>query len=311
MVPVVEADGMAPTTPGSPTVDHAVFAWDDLEAVEAVLADLGLTPDYGGAHGDGTTHMSLLGFDDGSYVEFIAGTDVDEPPVRWPDEIAGRAGPCSWALVVDDVAGQLKRLLDRGASVSGPNPESRKRSDGTLVEWATGVYTVGSGDAGIRAGTARDVLPFFIEDRTPRRYRVRPSRSVAGGPLTGVEHAVVAVESLDETGSLFRRFHGYPTPRRTDDESLDARLAWFPGRPAMLAAPLADDGWIAERLEQFGPGPCAFLIGTEDIGVAADVVPLTGRTEWAGRGVAWLDADPFVRRLGVVEVGDGGPPGES
>lgn len=286
-----------------PTVDHAVFAWPDLEEVEAGLSDLGLAPEYGGTHGDGTTHMSLLGFDDGSYLEFIAATDTDEPPVRWPDEITGAAGPCSWSLVVEDLVGELSRLLDRGASVYGPRPESRERPDGTLVEWATGTYLVEDGADGLAREATADLLPFLIADRTPRRYRVQPTESVAGGPLTGVEHVVLAVESLGPPTRMFRRLHDYPTAREFEAPSLGARLAWFPGRPAILAAPLedAEDGRVAERLASFGPGPCAFLLGTSDVEAAGDAVALTGRTAWMGRAVGWLDADPFDRRLGVVE----------
>src|SRR5262249_49892786 len=54
------------------SVDHASICGLDLQAMQQAFSDAGLKPDYGGPHTNGGTHMALLGFDDGSYLEFIA-----------------------------------------------------------------------------------------------------------------------------------------------------------------------------------------------------------------------------------------------
>ncbi|WP_137285377.1 VOC family protein [Halorussus salinisoli] len=59
------------------TLDHVPFAWHDLDEITAEFDRLGLTPDYGGVHDKGVTHMAVLGFDDQSYVEQAEGTSRD------------------------------------------------------------------------------------------------------------------------------------------------------------------------------------------------------------------------------------------
>ena len=61
-----------PTSARSLKVDHASVCGSDLEAMRQALAEVGLKTDYGGPHANGVTHMALLGFEDGSYLELIA-----------------------------------------------------------------------------------------------------------------------------------------------------------------------------------------------------------------------------------------------
>lgn len=272
-------------------LDHAVFAWEDLDAITEVFTRLGLAPEYGGQHGDGTTEMAVLGFDDGSYFELIAPTDAEEPPQRWPDELADSAGPCAWCLDVDDLRARLKRLIDAGTEVRGPTPLSRERPDGTLVEWEMGWY-------GSEAATQR--FPFLISDLTPREYRVRPSESVAGSTLTGIGQVVLAVADLDAAVDQFRRLHRYPSPTRSVAEPFGATLASFPGKPAVLAEPLGETR-IADRLERYRSCPCAYLVESPDFDATEREYPLTGLTEWFGHRIGWFDAPELDQRVGVIE----------
>lgn len=52
-------------------VDHASVCGPDLEPMRQAFASVGLVTDYGGPHAS-VTHMALLGFEDGSYLELIA-----------------------------------------------------------------------------------------------------------------------------------------------------------------------------------------------------------------------------------------------
>ena len=45
-------------------VDHVPICVAELGKVQQAFAAAGLTPDYGGPHSTGGTHMALLGFDD-------------------------------------------------------------------------------------------------------------------------------------------------------------------------------------------------------------------------------------------------------
>ncbi|MDA4132707.1 MAG: hypothetical protein OK454_06230, partial [Thaumarchaeota archaeon] len=64
-------------------------------------------------------------------------------------------------------------------------------------------------------------------------------------------------------------------------------LASFSGTPVVLAVP-SGTGWLAQRLERFGPSPCAFLIDTADLAGAADRHPLQPRQDWFEGSLRWV-----------------------
>src|SRR5262245_43043314 len=152
-------------------IDHVTIAWSSLETVERAFADVGLATEYGGPHGNGITHMDVLGFDNGSYIELISTMQPGlNPDASWAEAIVGNAGPCAWAVRAQDVAGEIERVRTLGIPVAGPNPGSRSRPDGQLLEWE--VADPGGWGTGA-------LLPFLIKDRTPRELRVHPAASVA------------------------------------------------------------------------------------------------------------------------------------
>jgi hypothetical protein len=279
-----------------PTVDHVVFAWDDLDELSERFAAVELSPEYGGPHDNGATHMSVLGFEDGSYVELIAPTGDGRPPL-WGSLMRGQGGPSAWCLDVADVERAVKQAVDADVAVAGPWAESRERPDGVRVEWDKALLGVEQNSADQESW----LLPFVISDRTPRRYRVRPSDSAVAAPVEGVETVVLAAAELDRTVERLTRLFRLPTPVTDTVDALDARVASFPGTAVALATPVDDEGWVADRLSAFGPGPCTYLLRTSDVDDATSHHPTTGVDEWPTGRVAWLDADPFRTTLGLVE----------
>jgi hypothetical protein len=157
--------------------------------MQQAFAEVGLKTDYGGPHANGVTHMVLLGFEDGSYLELIApqrayaveGSD-------WAKFMAADDGACAWAVAVADVRCEVARLKGSGVKVEGPFPGSRKRPDGAVLEWQT---------ARVGTGTPGATLPFLIQDKTPRGLRAQPSASVKGSGLKGIAMVVLGVRDLD------------------------------------------------------------------------------------------------------------------
>jgi hypothetical protein len=277
-------------------IDHVTIAGMELDPMRRAFAEVGLATEYGGAHSGGVTHMALLGFDDGSYIELIAAADPGRANLsgtRWAAQIAGNAGPAAWAARVEDIAAESARILSLGVPVAGPIEMSRQRPDGALVEWE--LAFLGDQPAGA-------VLPFLIQDHTPRDRRVVPSPSVAGSELRGVARVVLGVHRIEPAAALFQRVYGWPDPVVHQD-GFDAQLAHFAGTPVILAAPAGNESWLAERLERFGEMPCAFLLGSVDIGVSAQRPRLERAGEWFGQRVAWFDrARLHGIRLGVIQV---------
>jgi hypothetical protein len=274
-------------------IDHVTVAGDDLSALEANFSAAGLTPEYGGEHSNGATHMALLGFDDGSYVELISTTERARAAGRddfwWADRIGGNAGPAAWAVRSAGIEDDADRLRSAGVDVAGPSGYERERDDGVTVAWD--LAFPGPGEPG-------SLLPFLIEDRTPRRYRVTPTEGVADGPIRGVETVVVGVPDLDEATETLRTAFDLDPPTEHRETSFGATVAAFSDAPVALATPLGDS-WLAARLDRFGTCPCAFLLRTDDLDAAAETLAVRERERLAGRPVAWLHVE--AARIGVVE----------
>jgi hypothetical protein len=207
--------------------------------------------------------------------------------------MAGDAGPCAWAVGTDDAARDVKRLAGLHVATRAPDPGSRVKPDGTVVRWTSAVI-----GKGVRGST----LPFLIEDVTPREWRVTPTPGVANSGLTGIRIVVVGVKRLKPAIAQFRKAWGWGEPAIARDSLLGARLASFPGEPVILAEPLTKKGSsVAFRIQRFGEGPIAILLGTRDFGAARKKFELVDETTWFAKRVAWF---PSTRlrgaRIGVV-----------
>ena len=144
------------------------------------------------------------------------------------------AGPCAWAVAPDDIAAEVNRLKAAGIKVVGPQAGSRKRPDGMAVEWQT---------AFVGTSTRGSTLPFMIQDRTPRAWRVQPSESLKDSGLIGIVGVVVAVNNLDAATASFRKAFQWAPPITEDHKEWGCQTAYFPGTPVILAASLDGRGW--------------------------------------------------------------------
>jgi Glyoxalase-like domain len=272
-------------------IDHVSVCGSNLDTLRQAFTNVGLTADFGGPHGNGVTQMAMIGFDDTTYIELIApikpGVTAGSP---WAKFMSEDAVTCAWAVGTNVLLQQVDRLKKAGIPVTNPERGSRKRPDGMSIEWMTA-------DAG--PGTPGSTLPFIIEDETPRGWRVQPSASVQGGPLSGVENVVLGVNNLDASIALFRKAYGWAEPLMENQKDF-GKLAYFPGEPVILAAP-SGGGWLSERLAKFGETPVAYLLGTRDFAAAVKKYRLSGTKTWFGQKVAWLDAGKLKGvRLGVI-----------
>lgn len=271
-------------------MDHVLFAGSTLETMEEVFADFGLETEYGGEHDNGVTHNSLVGFDDGTYLELITTVSPDvEDDVRG-EFITGDAGPCGWAVEPEDIEFVADRAERRGFATQSPFAMNRETPKGDLAAWK--IASFGEGVPGTK-------IPFLITDTEPREHRITPSESVAGSELTGVGGVALAVNELDTAVEQFERAFDLPAPQFQAEESLGAKLAHFPGTPVFLAAP-EGDGRIADRLAAFGETPYAFLLATAEMDESLDRRPLHRETEWFGHRVAWFDIPQFDGEVGVI-----------
>jgi hypothetical protein len=231
-----------------------------------------------------------VGFPDGSYIELISiqPSTAGQTSPWWDRPIALDGGPCAWAVRHPDLAAETRRLLGLNVLVRGPVAFTRQRPDGEQVAWE--LLFLNQGDPGA-------VLPFLIQDTTPRELRVQPSPALAKGPFHGLSKVVLGVFSVHAWTELFRRIYDWPLPVTAENETFGARLAIFPDQPVILAQPLESGNWLGERLNRFGELPCAFLIGLEDLEAAGPGRPLSPVQSWAGLRLAWFE----TRSLGLSD----------
>ena len=272
-------------------LDHVSVCGSNLDPLRQSFADVGLTPDIGGPHGNGITQMAIIGFDDGTYIELIAPIKAGATAGSdWAKFMSEDAITCAWAVGTNVLLQEVDRLKKAGIPVKSPEPGSRKRPDGMSIEWKT---------ADVGSGTPGSTLPFIIEDQTPRVWRVQTSASVQGSPVRGVESVVLGVNNLDAAIALFRKAYGWAEPL-TETQKDFGKLAYFPGEPVILAAPNGG-GWLSDRLAKFGESPVAYLLNTQDFAAATKKYKLNGTKTWFGQKVAWFDAGKLKGvRLGVI-----------
>jgi hypothetical protein len=275
------------------SVDHASICGSDLDAMQAAFSDAGLKPDYGGPHTTGGTQMAFVGFDDGSYLELIAPQSPGSAEASpWGKFLAANAGPCAWAVSSDDVQKEVERLKAAGLATDGPIKGSRKEPDGLAIEWLT---------AQVGSGTPGSSLPFVIEDRTPRDWRVQTSASVKESPVAGIDLVVLAVNDMKTSVDQFRKAYGWSEPLTENHGEFGAKMAYFPGEPVLLVAPIDNKSWINERLQKFGETPVALLLAAQNFDAANKKYRLSGTKTWFGQRVAWFDPNKLKGvRLGVI-----------
>jgi len=265
------------------TVDHVSVAGADLKQMQARLAALGIPSEYGGPHSNHATQMALTGFPDGSYLELIA--LQDQPDAKavaahyWSKQIQGNAGPAAWAVRAKNVAVEVERLRAAGIVVSAPVRSGRQRPDGTRLEWEAA--QVGREPNGT-------FFPFLIRDFTPREARAFPTGKPATRNFTGIQRVVIAVRDLKASIARYRQAYALPAPVEQEDASFGARVAVFTGTPVVLAEPLNARSWVAERIQRFGEGPCAFVLGKFE--------KSTPKLGWAA--ISWFDSAKLGWHLG-------------
>ena len=274
-------------------IDHVTIAGPNLPELQRRFADVGLPADYGGVHANGVTHMALLGFDDGSYLELISTITSGADSPWWSKQIAADGGLCAWCARTDDITEECERLRFLGVAVRGPIPFDRLRPDGTRVEWDLGF--VGEGEPGA-------VLPFLIQDRTPRDWRVRSSPALSGTGLSGIAGVVIGVRDLVRTIGLIKQVYRWDTRETHVDPAFGATVVTFTGTPLALAAPLSRDSWLATRLAQLGDSPAALLLRGADLPASARRFAAGRAGWWLGRPAVWFNHEQIGGvRLGIIE----------
>jgi len=287
MAPLLALASMIPLTAAELKVDHVTVAGRSVAEMQKAFDRVGIVTEFGGPHSNGLTEMAIASFPDGSYLELIGpqpGANVKTH--YWGRFMENNGGACAWAVSVEAIEPEAERLKRAGVTTN-PSRSGRRRPDGFELKWIT---------AAVGPGPQGSFFPFLIQDETPRERRAWPKGKPSAPQFDGVALVVIAVRDLDSAVSKWRAGFGLAEPQRQGDPAFGASLAWFAGTPVVLAAPQGRESWLADRLNEFGEAPCAFVLKSKLSLSAGKLAPAS----WFDHRVAWFeDASLQGARIGV------------
>jgi len=231
-------------------LDHLVILTGRLERAVRGYEGLGFTVTPGGEHADGLTRNALILFKDGSYLELVAFVDLEDPRDNiwgWRRFLSSGGGLIDYCAASDDLRADVGRLREGDIEVDGPTDGGRRRPDGKEIRWLI-----------VRIRQVGRLLPFLIEDLTPRELRV------PGGPA--VEHP---------NGALGIRRLEIAVPDAEGAARAFATLAGSPGGTSLnvgtCALSLVAPEESRRRLDTVGPGPFAVELATDEPGCVEEL----------------------------------------
>ena len=222
----------------------------ELNEAVAGYEKLGFRVTPGGEHADGLTRNALVPFADGTYLELVAFVDPDDERDNvwgWRPFLETGGGLVDYCAASDDLAADALRLVEAGFDLDGPDAGGRTLPDGTEIRWKS-ARTLQEGR----------MLPFLIEDETPRRLRV-PSGPSAEHPngATGISRLLISTRNLAESRRALAALAG--SPETTGNASLLGR------HELAIVTPDGAEAPVERRLELSGPGPFAAEIATDTV----------------------------------------------
>lgn len=231
--------------------DHAIIAVNDLKQAQSNFEALGFTVFYGGKHASGVTENCLIVLQDDSYLELIArvdGSTMDESDSLQSIFVSGE-GWVGYALLSQSLTQDVTLMRQRGLVLADPLENGRMTPDGERIDWRA-------------ANLDNSLMPFFLEDVTPRSMRVPDDhRRIHENGATGIAQIIVAVPELEPAVELYRSVLGQNESPSTLDISLTRAVDFaLVGTTLTLIAPVSNDSALTAHLAKRSPGIYAIYL---------------------------------------------------
>ena len=225
-------------------IDHIVIAGPDLAALASTFRSIGFNVVGGGKHPIGS-YNNLIGLQDGAYIELLSFYE-ESPNHYWWDAVHQRGGGLiDFCMQTDDVRADYAVFAAQGVDMSPLVGLSRVRVDGYRLSWLNNeIY-----------GEYQGLIPFVIEDETPRGERV-PKANQHDNQVTGIHTITLATRNLDLTRRIMENALG-KTAAVVEDERLAARgIAFDVGSHRLeYLTPIGESGPLHEHLASDKPVP--------------------------------------------------------
>ncbi|MFK2825776.1 VOC family protein [Bacillus sp. B190/17] len=241
------------------TFDHLVHFVEKPDEAMAILKEKGIYAVEGGRHENRGTYNGLSYFDL-SYIELLSTYDRElvkktkHPQHSFLATVVNDQfveGFSRIAVRTTDIEGAAQHFRDKGWIVNGPEPFSRKRPDGTVIEWQ--LLYVGDPEGGLE-------LPFIIqwkESDKERRKELIGRNMIQPHPSGAVfSHVAFAVHELEKTVQKWSSLFGLTAGEMFIDESLGAQCQMLElrGGNLLFSSPIGD-GMVSNILKKRGEKP--------------------------------------------------------
>ena len=179
-------------------IDHIVIAGPELDSLSASFESLGFTIVGGGKHPIGS-YNKLIGLQDGAYIELLSFYE-ESPNHYWWDAVHQRGGGLiDFCMQTDDIRADYAVFDSQGVEMSPLVGLSRVRVDGYKLAWLNNeIY-----------GQYQGLIPFVIEDETPRDERV-PKEKLHANQVTGIDTITLAAGDLGLARRIMEAALGKP-----------------------------------------------------------------------------------------------------
>lgn len=243
--------------------DHLVHYVEEPYQVIPILKEKGIHAVKGGKHQNRPTY-NVLSYFDLSYIEYIGTTNRQElEAIKHPkysniETIINdnyQEGFVRFVVRTKDIEAAATHFRQKGLDIVGPKPLSRRRPDGTLLEWK--LLYVGSEDESLQ-------LPYIIEwgetDEERRKDLIEQQTIVEHPSDARFSHVTFAVNDLDD---IIQKWSDWLVLEEVGSEYTDEKLnavcrtLKLPGGNLVFASPLGD-GIVREVLAKRGEKP--FLV---------------------------------------------------
>ncbi|MFC7392819.1 VOC family protein [Scopulibacillus cellulosilyticus] len=243
--------------------DHVVHFTNNPESAIDKMNDLGFHALLGGQHQDWGTYNGLCHFDL-SYIEYIGVEDINKAESVLDNflikqivaEKNSGEGLSRIALRTNNIEQAGEWFHKKGLSVKGPVKGSRKRADGSLLEWSMLFIEDPESDP--------YHLPFIIDwkqtDEERRNSLINQhiiDRHLAGDAR--LSHVGIAVKDIEKSVSKWKEWFNLKNHQIIFNEQLNAKYCrlHLKGTNLVLCSPTGD-GILADTLKNRGERP--FLI---------------------------------------------------
>ena len=251
--------------------DHFIILVHDLNAAMEQFRHIGFDARPGGEHVAFGSRNALVALGDGSYLELVAYHDPElAMKTFWGDavrKLGAGEGFGAFVLASNDLANDVQQIRRRSLEIADPNAGSRQRPDGQQVAWHTAIV----------GGTPSGMLPFLIQDDTPRDLRIEPAREGVGSHAR-TKQVIVAVKNIETARQAYRELLDIE-PRFVQNTAgdLSGYRVSAPWGSIILAHPERGANAMSDQLARRGEGLYALTLAVEDINRT--------RSEITGRGI--------------------------